>query len=470
MKQSTYRHVHFVGIKGVAMTALALYLHEQNIVVTGSDVEGLFPTDEVLKQHNIPITIGFSPDTIHKHKAIDLCIYTGAHGGKDNVEVIEAEKLHIPVLPHGKALGMFMDTYTQISVAGSHGKTTTSAMVATILSHAGMRPSYCIGCGYVSGLGDPGKHDKGNVFIAEADEYVTDPGHDKTPRFLWQHPDILVVTNIDYDHPDAYKNIKEVQLAFTTLRRQQKGKQITIINNDDGPSGVLKEEPGVLVTYGYTDASDYQITNVRFNEGRTFFTMSLRGTQIGEFMLQVPGKHNVTNAAAAIACCFEYGVSFEQIRKGILQFKGAKRRLEIVAKEESAIIIDDYAHHPHEIQASIDALRTWYPTRRIISIFQPHTYSRTKELLFDFAASFAKSDVVCIADIYSSARETDTLGMTSARLVEEIAKHHSNVQYIRNYDGAVTFLKRHKEDGDIIVFMGAGDIYEWSKRCIKDLL
>lgn len=443
------------------MTSLALYCKDQRIVVTGSDVEGVFPTQHALDKAQISITEGFSAETINKHKHLDCVIYTGAHGGRDNVEVVTAIKRGIPVLSHGQALGKIMDGLRQISVAGSHGKTTTSAMLACIFSSASLDPSYAIGCGEIQGLGNPGHFGKGLAFIAEADEYMTDPGHDNTPRFLWQHPELLVVTNIDYDHPDVYKNLEDVQNAFIKLQAQMTGIKITIINNDDIPSRVLRSSNNHVITYGYSTGSQYQITHVSFEEGRTFFTVSMRGTAIGEFLLNVPGKHNIMNALGAIAGAHEFGVSYDLIKKGLLSFGGAKRRLELLYTGHDIRIYDDYAHHPHEIIASIDGLRAWYPKNRIITVFQPHTYSRTQSLLPEFARSFFKSDVVLVADIYASARETARTDINSAKLVEAIAKYHANVQYIKDKYGALAYIKAHVLPGDIIVCMGAGDIYEW---------
>lgn len=461
MKAATYKHIHFVGIKGVAMTSLALYCTEQGIAVTGSDVEGVFPTQHILDKAGIPMSQGFSAATIEKQKNLDLVIYTGAHDGKDNIEVVTAVDRGIPAMSHGQALGMMMEGKRQISVAGSHGKTTTSAMLATIFTSAHIDASYAVGCGTIQGLGNPGHFGKRNVFIAEADEYMTDPGHDKKPRFLWQHPELLVVTNIDYDHPDAYANLEDVQQAFITLQKQMTGRKTTIVNHDDVPSQVLCHGGSHTVTYGYSNGSEYQITHISFEEGRTFFTVSLRGTSIGEFVLIVPGKHNILNALAALVAAHEFGLSYEVIRKGLLQFGGAKRRLELLYTNKDIRIYDDYAHHPHEITASLDALRSWYPKNRIITIFQPHTYSRTASLLSEFAKSFSKSDIVLVVDIYASARETVRTDITSAKLVEEIAKNHSHVQYIKNLSGALSYIKTYLSPGDIIVCMGAGDIYEW---------
>ncbi|MFH0749722.1 MAG: Mur ligase family protein, partial [Candidatus Gottesmanbacteria bacterium] len=372
MDKKDIRRIHFVGITGVAMTALAIYVKERGIQVSGSDVNGVFPTHKTLKKAGISIQEGFSPDHVRRTSAPDVVIFTGAHGGKENVEVQAARDFHIPVMSHGEALGFFMKSYEQISIAGSHGKTTTSAMLATIFSVANIDPSYAIGCGDILGVGLPGHCGKGTMFIAEADEYITDPYHDAKPRFLWQNPDILVVTNIDFDHPDAYASLSAVKDAFLMLQKQQQGKQITIINADDPESvGLIKDTQ--MLQYGFSPRADIQITHVGFGKERTFFTLSMHGVPMGEFVLKVPGRHNVLNATAAAACAVSYGISWDDIKKGLALFGGTKRRFEKLADENGILIFDDYAHHPTEIEATLEATRAWFPKRRIITIFQPHT-------------------------------------------------------------------------------------------------
>jgi len=212
------KNIHFVGIKGIAMASLAVWAKEAGKLITGTDIEEHFPSDEVLSKAGISVDVGFDEKHIDTHKP-DLVIYTGAHGGRDNEEVIEAQKRNIPVLPHGKALGQVMEGKRQITVAGSHGKTTVTAMIAMILAKAGLDPSYAIGSGMISGLGLPGHFGRGEWFVAEGDEYVTDPGHDQTPRFLWQKPEILVITNIDLDHPDVLIQLPQHLIDWPASQR-----------------------------------------------------------------------------------------------------------------------------------------------------------------------------------------------------------------------------------------------------------
>lgn len=455
--------IHFVGIKGVAMAALAVWAKEAGHHVSGSDVAEEFPSDEVLAKAKIRVLEGFSAAHIRKTKP-DLVIFTGAHEGKENIEVREAALQGIPILPHGKALGEIMQQKRQISVAGSHGKTTTTAMIATILSTAGQEPSYAAGCGEIFGLGLPGHYGHGAWFVAEADEYVTDPHHDATPRFLWQTPEVLVVTNIDFDHPDVYGDLGDVQQAFLKLSQQERGIRTTIVNADDPASRVLHTVPGEVISYGLTPAADMHITHIGFGDERTFFTLSDRGTAAGEFSLKVPGKHNVSNAVAAAACCRAIGISWDNIREGLIRFGGTKRRFEKVGESTGMRMYDDYAHHPKEIAATLAAARAWYPNEQLIAVFQPHTYSRTIALLGDFAKSFHDADLVAIADIYASAREQELPEVSSQMLVEEIAKHHPNVTYTKDYEQTAQYLYKQASGKSVILFMGAGDIYGWSRK------
>ncbi len=442
---SKVKKIHFVGIKGIAMTSLAVYAKEWGYVVSGTDVAEKFPSDDVLAKAKITSLVGFDPSHI---VLPDLVIYTGAHGGRDNIEVAEAIKKNIPVLPHGKALGMFMEGKRQISVAGSHGKTTTTAMIATILSHAGRDPSYAIGSGEIIGLGLPGHFGKGDWFIAEADEYATDPGHDATPRFLWQNPEVLVITNIEFDHPDVYASLDEVKAAFQKLK------------NNVSPTGDI-----VSLTDGKITAS-----SVRFDEGKTQFQLDIEGVNVGDFTLKVPGKHNAENAALAAVAASRAGVPWEKVFEGLATFGGAKRRFEKIGSIGNTVFYDDYAHHPSEIAATLSAARAWYPKRRILAIFQPHTYSRTKAMLDQFSGAFADATLVITTDIYASAREDDTFGVTGAMLAERIANRHPHAFFAKNKEAVAKLLSAKIQDGDIVIFMGAGDIGNWGKEIVIEML
>lgn len=453
------KHAHLVGIKGVAMAALAVYLTEQGFRVTGSDVTDQFPTDEELRRIGVTVLPGFDPVHVQGKNKPDVVYYTGAHGGRDNPEVQAALAEGIPVAPHGQALGTLMTGSRQIVVTGSHGKTTTSAMIATLLTHAHLDPSYAIGCGTISGHLAAGHKGASDWFVAEGDEYITDPNHDPTPRFLWTSPEILVVTNIDFDHPDAYPDLTAVGEAFLKLQRKSK---ITIMNADDANSRILQGGQTVL-SFGYSPASDFCITHVGVGRERMFFRLEERGVFVGEFTIKTPGRHNIANATAALVAAHTAGVGWDELRDGLLEFTGTKRRFEKLGETGGVTFYDDYAHHPAEIRATLAAARLWYPKERIIAVFQPHTYSRTKALLSEFAHAFADADTVILSDIYASAREHDTLGIDGSTLVAETAKHHPHVVYGKGYTEVATCLNKEARPGDIVICMGAGDIYMWVK-------
>jgi len=462
--KKTYRsHAHLVGIKGVAMAALAVYLAEAGYKVTGSDVPENFPTQDELEKKGISVDTGFDALRIQGKNKPDVLFYTGAHGGRDNVEVVCAKNAGISVYPHGQALGNIMENSRAIVVSGSHGKTTTSAMIAVLLAHAQYKPSYAIGCGSIGGLGAAGHKGESDWFIAEGDEYITDPTHDTTPRFLWLTPEILVVTNIDYDHPDAYAGLPVVQEAFRALQHKS---GVTIYNADDKNSAVLAGS-GKVITYGFSPVSEYRITRVADGRERMFFSLEERGVSLGEFTLKVPGRHNVLNAVAAMVASHIAGVSWDILREGLLAFTGTKRRFERLESENGVVWYDDYAHHPTEITATLTAARVWYPTSRIIAVFQPHTYSRTKSLLAEFSHAFTSCDIVLLTDIYASAREHDTLGINGNTLVLETAKNHRDVRFVKDKSAIIETLRGLVKPGDVVVFMGAGDIYNWEGEIIE---
>jgi UDP-N-acetylmuramate--alanine ligase len=465
---SSFHSIHFVGMKGIAMTALAVWAKEQGITVTGSDISEEFPSDKILFSVGISVLNGFTASHITQNRP-DAVIYTGAHNGRDNIEVKTALSLHIPCFAHGEALGIAMAGKKQISVAGSHGKTTTSAMIATILTSAGSDPSYAVGCGEIQGLGLPGHFGKGDYFVAEADEYVTDPAHDKTPRFLWQSPDILVVTNVDYDHPDAYASIRQVQEAFLALMAKQKGSKISILNRDDPESAPLLENKAsnTIITYGLSQSAMYYPASISYRPGRTDFELMHEGKSSGVFRLCVPGEHNVLNAVAAIICCRQTGASLTRIQKGLAEFCGAKRRFEKLGVVSGVSFYDDYAHHPKEISATLGAVRSWYPNDRLIVVFQPHTYSRTHKFLADFGNAFRTADIVICTDIYASARENDTLGMSGRLFTREVQKHQDHVYYAEGVIDIRSLLRSVTAKGDRVVFMGAGNIFSWGKEIYK---
>lgn len=457
---------YFVGIKGVGMTSLAVYMKEAGYSVTGSDSREIFITDEILTDKKIPVVFGFSPSHIQKN--ISVVIVTGAHGGKTNPEAVEAIRIGLPVFMHGQMLGRVMNEKMGIAVSGCHGKTTTASALAHILTVCGCDPSYAIGTSQISKLGPAGHFGGGKAFIAEADEYMTCPVTDPTPRFLWLKPKILIITNIDYDHPDAFSSIDDVKDAYIKLTKNiaEDGTIIACIDNRHVRE-ILPLITTSVVTYGFSPDADFRIDSANFQEGVSFMKFSNKNVEFGEFMLAVAGKHNMLNfLAASIAANFA-GCNWEKIRKNSMKFTGSKRRFEKIGSVGTVLFYDDYAHHPSEIRETLKACRGWFPNKRIIAIFQPHTFSRTKALRKDFAQAFSDCNEVLIADIFPSAREIFDPTISSKLLCEEIKKNKKEVQYLKAEEDVCTYLKTHLTDNDLILTMGAGDIYRWHKNLIK---
>jgi UDP-N-acetylmuramate--alanine ligase len=463
-----FKKIYFVGIKGVAMTSLALFLKDYGVEIRGSDVEEMFPTDMTLQKNKIKVDLGFLNEYIEDFDP-DMVIYTGAHNGIYNPQVKYSIDKKIKIIPHGQALGFFMRNFRQISVCGSHGKTTTSAMLATIFSNDKLDSSFTVGCGSICPIGNSGHAGSGNWFIAEADEYITDPNIDKTPRFMWQNPEIMVVTNIDYDHPDAYKNISEVINTFRKFADKVPKSGKILFNGDDFNSKLFNKYHNAL-SVGFSRNCDYQINIEKDSKNRIGFILLHKKITTPMITLQIPGIHNIRNGAMAIATAIESGIDIKIIQKQLSSFCGTARRFEKIAVYGKTILYDDYAHHPQEINATIEAVKTWYPDFKLCVIFQPHTYSRTKALLTEFSKAFDKCDDIFITDIYPSAREKMDLSISSKILAKKISENNKNVIYLDNWRILVSFLSNYKLKKYNVIFMGAGDIYVYSRVIANKLM
>jgi UDP-N-acetylmuramate--alanine ligase len=457
---------YFVGIKGIAMAALSIIAKERGDLVGGSDIPEAFPSDSELKQHGIAVDAGFKTAAVESFSP-QTVIYTGAHGGMDNPQVQWAVAHGIPAVAHGRALGDFMKPYRQVSVSGCHGKTTTSAMIAFLCTKAGTDASYAVGTGEINGLGSAGHAGRGEWFIAEADEYLTDPGHDLTPRFLWQHPELLLITNIDYDHPDAYSDISQVQDAYRKFIGNRTQDGWVIANGDDQNSKEVLPATR-CIRIGTANTNDYAITDIKVSDQSISF--ELHGENgIIPLQISVPGLHNVYNAAFASVAAHRMGVPWSIIRDGLVRFTGSKRRFELIENARGMAFYDDYAHHPIEISSTLSAAKGWFPGRRIICVFQPHTYSRTHSLMADFSVCFSDADIILITDIYASARERNDLGFSGSILADAVSKHHPEVHYAKTPGMVSEILRKICDSGDVILFMGAGDIYTWSRDVVVRL-
>lgn len=464
--------IHFVGIKGVGQTALSIIAKEAGMQVSGSDTEEEFITSECLEKAGIAPTVGFSEKNID---GVDLVITTGAHGGFDNLEVIEAKRRGIKVITKGEAVGVFMKGeifgrhQDGISVAGSHGKTTVTAIIATILEENNLKPSYVVGTGNIPSLGNSGHFGKGKFFVAEADEYATEPQYDYTPQFLWQHPRISVFTNIELDHPDIYKNVGEVRSVFLQFANQLPKDGVLVANGDDEEIKVLlKEFKGKYITYGFSPACDFVLENVRVSGTQTFFWVKSKGVSLGEFAVGVAGEHNALNALSALVVALELGLSSNDGKRAISKFVGTKRRFEYKGLLKSgALLYDDYAHHPTEISKTLQAFSESFPKYKLVCIFQPHTYSRTKELLEQFSRSFTLADAVVFTDIFSSSREKKDESISSKILSENVAKFNKSVLFLPSLSNVVEYVDKMRFDRNtVVITMGAGDVYKAGEKLL----
>ena len=455
-----------MGIKGVGMTPLAIIAKEAGVAVSGSDIADVFITDQSLKKAGIIPLIGFSKKHVQNP---DLVITTGAHGGFNNVEVLEAKQKNIKIITQGEAVGIFMDgeilnrKFTGISVTGTHGKTTTTAMIATLFKANGKDPSFVVGTGNVLSLGAPGHFGKGDYFVAEADEYMTEPSFDPTIKFMWQHPKIAVITNIEFDHPDAYKTIDETRKACLAFANQLSKNGVLVTCGDDNQvRKLLSEFKGKRVTYGFSRYNDFVISNVGFENGKVIFAISQGKKELGEIELSVFGDHNVLNAAAAFIVGLETGLALGQIKEGLLAFVGSKRRSEYVGQLVSgASLFDDYAHHPTEIQSTLKAFRQQFPNFKIVCIFQPHTYSRTKSLFEQFINSFNDADSIVLTNIYSSLREKPDPTVSSELLAKRLEGIKKEVIFLPTLASVVEYVNQKNYNSDyVLITMGAGDVYK----------
>lgn len=451
------------------MTSLALIAKDLSLKISGSDTNEIFPTDKILKKQKIKPKIGFTPD--HLPRKLDLLIYTGAHGGATNPEVVKAKQLNIPCLNLAQGLKLFTQSKQVLAVAGVGGKSTTSAMLSVVLDSAGLKPSYSVGVGSISDLNTPGRFEKNSPwFVIEADEYVADPSTDPTPRFHYLDPYIAIITNLEHDHPDVYPNLDSVYKAYTTFLNKIPPTGAIIINYDNpNNKNLIKKIDQPVITYGLSPQADWQLVKTHVADQKQFMQIKSSNIDWPQIVLKVPGEYNALNALSIIAACNHLGISAEKIQKGLKSFTGTKRRFEYINTVKGIDLYDDYAHHPIEIKALLRAAKTWLPGKRIFAIFQSHTYSRTKTLLNDFAKSFTDADHVLINDIFSSAREQDNLGLTGKIFTEEIKKHHPQAHYCQGKQETISHLLDHTIKGDVIFTIGAGDNWLWHKDIIKSL-
>lgn len=441
-------HIHLVGIGGSGLSAIAWFLLGRGFAVSGSDLRR---SDVVsaLVQEGVHITIGHAAENV---SGAELVVISSAVPA-DNEEVAAAREAGLPVLKRADLLGELMRGMVGIAVAGTHGKTTTTSMIAHVLLESDRDPSVIVG-GTPSQLERNGRAGTGEHFVVEADEYDY--------MFLGLHPRMAVVTNVEHDHPDLFATPAEYHAAFQKfVDRLEEGGLLVVCHDDAGArqllAGLTRDDVRP-VTYGVdVDVStvDYGAVDLRPNQlGGSDFVVTHDGDALGVVRLRVPGEHNVRNALAAIAVCEAADVSFANIMSALASFGGVGRRFQVVGEVNDVTVIDDYAHHPTEIRVTLAAARQRYPGRRLWAVWQPHTYSRTRLLKEAFARCFNNADRVIVLDVYRS-RETDTLGVNSQQIVS--AMDHDGAVHIGARADAAEHILQRVRPGDVILTLGAGD-------------
>lgn len=440
-------HVHFIGIGGISMSGLAEILLEEGFTISGSDAKQSALTDSLAKK-GATIYIGQKASNLSIRPA--LVVYTAAIR-EDNEEFKAAVNAGIPMLSRAELLGQIMDNYEKsIAVAGTHGKTTTTSMISQILLVAKADPTISVG-GILEAIGGNIRVGGSEVFITEACEY--------TNSFLHFHPKYSIITSVEAEHLDFFKDIDDIRRSFHEFAGNTAHDGVLIINGQIAALDQITNNLSCSVTtYGLCENDDFYAKNITYNDHACgTYTLMHKTEDLGTVSLSVPGKHNVSNSLAAIALCLNLGLPLDVIKKGLLQFGGTKRRFEYKGTKNGITVIDDYAHHPTEVAATLTAARN-YPHGRIICVFQPHTYSRTKAFLSDFARVLSMADVVVLADIYA-AREKNTIGISSKDLLAELQKNGQESYYFPSFDEIETFLSEKCINNDLLITMGAGDVY-----------
>ena len=440
-------HVHFIGIGGISMSGLAQILLTEGFTVSGSDLKRSPLTDQLAA---MGAQIALTQTAGNIHPGIDAAVYTAAVH-PDNPEFAAAEAAGIPMLTRAQLLGEVMRNYAMpVAVAGTHGKTTTTSMLSLICLEAGQDPTISVG-GILKDIGGNIRLGNSDIFVAEACEY--------TDSFLSLAPRLGIILNIDADHLDYFKNLAHIRDSFHRFASllPQDGTLVLPADLEDY-EGFVKDLACRVVSFGI-DRGDFHAADIHYNDnGCGRFTLIRRGEPCGEFILNIPGEHNVFNAVAALAAADTLGADVPAMQRGLSRFAGADRRFQVKGSLNGAMIVDDYAHHPTEIKATLKAAKN-VPHREIWCVFQPHTFTRTKKLMKEFAEALALADHVILAKIYP-AREKDDLGISSDTLRERMATLGADVCYLDSFEEIKARLRSVCAPGDLILTMGAGDVVQ----------
>ncbi|MBQ2407353.1 MAG: UDP-N-acetylmuramate--L-alanine ligase [Lachnospiraceae bacterium] len=439
-------HIHFMGIGGISMSGLAQILLEAGFTVSGSDSKKSPLTEQLT---HMGASIKYPQMASNITKDIDLVVYTAAISG-DNPEFVEAKNQNLPMITRAELLGQIMKNYkTPIAISGTHGKTTTTSMISEILMAADTDPTLSIG-GILKSIGGNIRVGKSDYFVTEACEY--------TNSFLSFFPRISIILNVEEDHMDFFKDIDDIRSSFKKFANLLPDDGYLIINGSIEKLDLITEGLGCkVITFGKDNKCNYSFTDESYDEfGRGSYTLLKDGSKVCTIKLGVVGEHNIINSLSAIALMDILGIEPDTVRSALSNFTGTDRRFEIKGTVGGVTILDDYAHHPTEIEATLKAAAN-YPHKTLWCVFQPHTYTRTNAFLGDFAKALTLADKVILTDIYA-AREKNTLGISSVDLQKEIQKYDKECLYFPTFDEIENFLLENCINGDLLITMGAGDV------------
>ena len=442
---------YFIGIGGAGMSGLAEILLKMGHAVQGSDREGSEVTD-YLQSRGATIYIGHKAEHI---RSADYLVYSSAIP-KDNPEMVRAAELHIPRIRRAEMLGQLFNRQYGIGIAGTHGKTTTTSMLGSVLIHAEYDPTIIVG-GKLQNLMTNARLGNSPYLVAEADEY------DRS--FLALFPRIAVLTSLEADHLDIYRDLDDLKETFVRYANQTAFDGVVIACADEAHlREILPQIQRPIRTYGLEATADYRVEDITFRTGGSLSSVWEDGKLLGQLQLNVPGAHNIKNALAVIAAARELQLPFDQIAAGLQGFKGVSRRFETIGLENDILIIDDYAHHPTEVAATIESAQTGW-SRRVVAVFQPHLFSRTKDFHHEFARALSKADVAVVLDVYP-AREAPVAGVDGRLIADLLTNEHT---YVAQKERLTEEMLRLVKPGDLVLFMGAGDIWNYSRELLNNL-
>lgn len=450
------KRIHFTGIGGIGMSGLAEYFLKKGYKVSGSDITPSHITER-LKKLGAEIFIGHSKENVNS--IVDKVVYTSAVH-QDNPEIQRAKELNIKTERRAELLGEVVNDKFLIAVSGTHGKTTTTAMIAKVLADAGLDPLVFVGGNVQFFEGGAARTGEGDYAVVEADEY------DRS--FLTLKPDIAVVTSIDEDHLDIYKDLDDIKKTFKEFCNKSKNdSKVIYFGDDENVASALLNLNKEKISYGFNDSNFLRISDYSLNRGNQNFSFYNSHNSYKNVSLNLIGVHNVLNSAACFAVCNSLGVDFSNFKKSMKSFEPVDRRLQLKLNINRIKVYDDYAHHPKEIKVSLNGLKT-IAKGRLIAVFQPHLFSRTKDFYKEFARSLSIADEVVLTEIYP-AREKPIKGVTSELVFNELVKLNSNVKYFRDNKSVLSYLESDIKSDDTVVFQGAGDITKLCDEFVKEI-